>query len=278
MKLLGIVNEKDFLFYKKSSLAGYIFPLKDWAVDYVSYFTLEEIKKKKKEFPNKLFFVIINRMIFNQDLAKLEEIIQDLAKIKIDGLFYYDNAILEIINHRKINIPLYFNKTHMVTNANTLNFYHDYGVKGAYLSNEITLEEIKQIRKHTKIELAVMLMGFPTVAMSHRKLITNDGKANQKKIENPIKMIEPISKQEYLVSEEKHGTSFHYGKRMNASICYKELKEIGIDYGILVQDDLDSTKYLQLVDAFLKNQTREIDAFIGRNRCFLYRKTIYRVK
>ena len=142
-------------------------------MDYEMKFTLEEIESLRNI--NKKCFIVINRMFFESDLDNLDKILSKIAAMNVDGVLYYDDSILELKIENDYNINLYINKNYMMTNSSTINFYHKYGVKGVVLSNEITLDEIKMIRKNTKLEIMQLLIGYPVVATSRRSLNTNSG-------------------------------------------------------------------------------------------------------
>lgn len=266
MQVLVLANNKDKDFYQNSMAYGYIFPLKDYSMDYEVKFTLEEIESLRNDL--KKCFIVINRMFFESDLDNLDKILTRIATMNIDGVLYYDDAILELKIENNYNINLYISKNYMMTNSDTINFYHRYGVKGVVLSNEITLDEIKMIRENTKLEIMQLLIGYPVVATSRRSLNTNSGNLER------LEVIEPKSRQHYKLIEDKFGTSFISLKRFNG--C-KYLEGIDMDYGIVYQDDLDNDSVNKLVEDIKTNNIKEIDELVGRNRGFLNRKTIYKV-
>lgn len=277
MKILGVIRDNNYLEYLKYGLDGIIFPLENFSVDYFKYYSISDIENYKKN-TNKLVFVVINKMIFNSDLDNLLEILKKLETLKVDGVFFYDLAILNLVKENKLSLNLIFNQTHMVTNSDTINLYYDLGVKGSYLSNEITKDEILNIRHNTKSDLFVLLLGNPVIAMSRRNLLTSYF-ANKNKSKSAIITIkEPKSGQEFLVKEDNNGTTFFYNKRLNLSNIYKELVDCGLNYGIVEQGNYSYNEYKDLIAAFVNFNKDKIDELAGHNRGFLYRETIYKVK
>lgn len=277
MKLLGIIRDDNCLEYLDSGLEGIIFPLKYYAVDYFKYFTLDDIKDYKTK-TNKLCYVVINKMIFNSELDDLVNVLKELEKIKVDGVFFYDLAVVNLVRKNNLSLNLIFNQTHMVMNSDSINLYYDMGVKGAYLSNEITKDEIFTIRKNTKGDLFVLLIGNPSVAMSRRKLLTSYFANKETNLKNELVIKEPSSGQEFLVKEDNNGTTFFYNKRINLSNVYLELVSNNINYGIIMQGDYSSLDYKKLITSFVNFDKKTINLLAGHNRGFLYRKTIYKVK
>ena len=277
MKILGVIRDNNYLEYLKYGLDGIIFPLENFSVDYFKYYSISDIENYKKN-TDKLVFVVINKMIFNSDLDNLLEILKKLETLKVYGVFFYDLAILNLVKENKLSLNLIFNQTHMVTNSDTINLYYDLGVKGSYLSNEITKDEILNIRHNTKSDLFVLLLGNPVIAMSRRNLLTSYF-ANKNKSKSAIITIkEPKSGQEFLVKEDNNGTTFFYNKRLNFSNIYKELVDCGLNYGIVEQGNYSYNEYKDLIAAFVNFNKDKIDELAGHNRGFLYRETIYKVK
>ena len=270
MDLLVVAKEKDKNFYQDLDVAGFIFPLDGFSVDYKYKFTLDEIEKLHSK--DKKCFVVINRMFFENDLDELAEMLSKIDKMNIDGILYYDDSLLELKIENNYKTNLYLNKNYMVTNSDTLNFYHHKGVMGAILSNEITYDEINNIRNNTTLELMQLLIGYPVVATSRRSLNTNSGNAKN------LEVVEPKSSQHYFLLEDEFGTSFISLKRFNGCKYLNDFQKIGINYGIVYQDDLERKELINLVVLLNQGKTKEIDELLGRNRGFLNRKTIYQVK
>ena len=277
MKLLGIINDNNYKDYIEKGLDGFIFPLKDFSVDYKRYYTLNELKNY---FDNndKLGYVVINKMIFNQELTNLKEILKELEKIKVSGILFYDLAIYNLIKEMKLKIPLILNTTHMVTSTETINTYYNLGVKKAYLTNEITKEEIIRIRENTKSELFILLLGYPIVAIRKRHLLTNFYKNINQTKKKEVLIEEPKTKQKFLVRENNFGTSFFYYKILNLSNFYEKLNKYKDICGILDLSSFESNKALKIVLNYTNFNKEKLDLLLGRNRGFLNRKTIYKVK
>ncbi len=276
MKLLGVVTS-NYQKYLDTPLDGFVFHLENYAVDYFKYFTIEDIKEYKSK-TTKECFVVINKMIFNKDIPNLITILKTLADLNVTGVFFYDMAILNIVKEHNINLNLIFNETHLVTNSDTINLYYNLGVKGAYLSNEITLDDILTIRKKTKSELFVMLLGNPVAAMSKRHLLTSYFLHNSKPKKDTITIKEPVTKGEFLVKETDLGTTFFYNKILNLSNVYLKLQNSGINYGIINEGNFTTDEYISLINNFKDFNKSAIDKIAGHNRGFLYRETIYKVK
>ena len=265
----------NILEYKEAD--GFVLPLLNFSVDYNNYYTIDDIKKIHKE-TNKKIFVIINKIIENDEIDNLKNTIIKLDKLKICGIFFYDLSIIELKKELNLKIDLVWNNTHMVTNYYTCNYYYDKGCEYSYLSNEITMNEIIELKKNTKSSLIFMLLGYPVVSFSKRKLLTNG------EFDKEIIIKEPKSGQEYRVIESEYGTTFKYNKIRNNFSCLKELIDNNIDYVYLIEDDINHNDFLQALKFTKQYIKKQDDEYIKRMRNifgsdtgFLYRKTIYKV-
>ena len=256
---------------------GFVLPLKGFSVDYSNYYNIQQIKEIIKKTEKKIF-VVINKMIENDEIEDLKNILIELNSLKIEGIFFYDLSLLELKKELELNIDLVWNNTHMVTNYYTCNYYYDKGCKYSYLSNEITIDEIIDLKKNTKSLLIFMLLGYPVVSFSKRKLITNSG------LENNLKIKEPISKQEYKVIENEFGTTFKYNKVRNNASCLKELIDNKINYVYLIEDDIDHERFIEglkltceYIDEPNELYVKKMGDLFGSDTGFLHRRTIYKV-
>lgn len=258
---------------------GFVLPLKDFSVDYRNYYTLDEIKDIINSTDKKIF-VVINKMMENDDIEKLRNILLQIDLLSISGVFFYDLSILELSKELGIKTNLVWNNTHMVTNYYTCNYYYNEGVKYAYLSNEITLDDVLEIKNKSEIIPIFMLLGYPIVSFSKRKLVSNSNYKDE------IVINEEKSKQKYFVFEDNNGTTFKYSKVRNNSICLKRLIDEDFPYVYLVEDDIDHEKFINGLELTSKLINSEIDEkkyitnmkeLFGGDTGFLYRKTIYKV-
>ncbi len=285
MKLLVGLNKKDILDYLDYT-NSFIIGLKDFSINYQEY-TIEEIKKIKKDYPNIELFVSLNKNIFNSDLKLLEEILEELNNIDIKGVLFYDLSILSIVKRKKLNIPLVWAAEHMTTNYNTCNYYYDKGVEYVYLSSEITAEEIKEIKEKSIIKLISYFFGYPDVSFSKRKLLTNYFLYNNLNKEKDWYTISSDEENKYLIKESKLGTRILYGKVLNGIKPFNELKDI-VDYAILNEELMDHDIFMKSLVVFKELNDNKITSDEANKKIielvnsddtvFYYKKTIYKVK
>jgi collagenase-like PrtC family protease len=108
-------------------------------------------------------FVVLNTILYDNELATCEKLIHELYHIGVDALIIQDMAIMEM------NIPPIV--IHASTQANNrdpkhVKFLSDAGMKRAVLARELNLDQIKDIANETDIELEFFVSGALCVAFS----------------------------------------------------------------------------------------------------------------
>lgn len=270
--------------YKDLNVDGIILALKDLSIQSIKYYTLDEIKVIKENYPNLEIFIKINKNIFNKDIELLKESLIELDKLNINGIFFYDLALIQLKKELNLTIDLVWDQTHMVNNYKTCDYYCDLGVKYALLSKEITLEEIKTIINKSKITSMVEVVSVPTIAFSKRKLLTNYYKSINKEYKDNIEVMEKVSNNKYIVIEDKNGTSFYDSNITNGTSLIKDLYQMNCEY--IIMREYKIPKFNELVNDTKNyidnkcNDSKYIDKYkiLGDNTNFFYKKTIYKVK
>lgn len=265
---------------------GLILSLKDYSVQSINYYNIEEIKKIKDDNPNIEIFININKNLMNEDIEPLKELLKEIDNIEVNGIFFYDSAILQL--HRELNLKtdLVWSSTHMVNNYKTCDYYYDKGCKYALLGKEITLDEIKEIITDSKITSIVEVIGLPSVAFSKRKLITNFYSDLGKDSKDSITVEEKITKEKYIVNEDSNGTSFFLDRLVNGTPIIKSLYDIGCKYIIIREYGINNELFEELVKDtkdYIKNKCNNDDYIekykkLGDFTNFFFKKTIYKVK
>ena len=281
MKLLIEVSGKNNLYL--SDVDGLILALDNYSVESIVSFSIDEIKDIKNK-SNKEIFVKINKNLMNEDIEKVKSILIELDKIGINGVFFYDLAVLELKRELNLSLELVWNQTHMVNNYKTCDYYYSKGVKYALLGKEITLDEIIEIINKSKITSMVEVVSKPSVAFSKRKLITNYYKDLGKSSNNELIVTEKVTDSNYHLVEDNNGTSFYLDIITNGTSVIKELfenkcqyiimREFGIDcFSELITDTKNYISNGCIDDNYVNKYKK-----LGDSTNFFFKKTIYKVK
>lgn len=274
-KLLGMVNTlkiEDTLDY----LDGYIFGFRGFAINCLCSFSLEELiepiqklKKQKKE-----IYLLMNKNMHKKDIKNLKSILKEIDKLKINGIFYADNAFLTLKDELNLQTKLVWYQEHLGTSYTSINTYYEYGIKSSVISNDITIHEVKEIMEQTNSELYYMIFGYLPMFVSERHQIQNyekhfklNGETNYNYFIN--------ENVKYPIIDNELGTFAFSSLPVFAYQEYLEIKD-KMPYVILSDLLIEKEKFLQILKK-IKNETdEEIDMKTSPN--FLYQDTIYKIK
>ncbi len=283
MKILTIPSNKS----QKIVTDGVILGIQDLSVNIPFYILIEDLKnymKLKEE--GKQIFIMLNKNMHNKDLEKLKKIMLELEQYSIDGVFYYDVSVVSLKKELQVSYPLIWSQEHLTTNASTCNFWASHGVKGAYLSSEITLDEIKEIRKSTNVSLFVNIFGYLPMFDSKRHLVKNYLECFGLKENGNLYYLEKEGNK-YPIVDDHNGTTVYSAHILNAIKEVLELKQIGIEYAVLNSFLIEENTFNQVTN-LLQNLTEEnkeetektVNELCKQNvdKGFLYTETVYKIK
>ncbi len=262
---------------------GLILALKDYSVESVCYYTIDEIKDIKNNYSGEIF-VKVNRNFFNEDIDGLKEVLTELNNIGINGVFFYDLAVLQIKKELNLNIDLIWNQTHMVNNYRTCDYYNSKGVKYALLGKEITLEEIVETINKSKITCMVEVVSRPSVGFSKRKLVSNYYSDLGEDGDKELFVKEKVTGDFYRVIEDSYGTCFYLDKVTNGTGIIKELFDNKCKYIIFREFGIDNfNELVSDTEKYINNKCSDDNYVLkykelGDSTNFFFKKTIYKVK
>lgn len=283
MKILIMPNSYNQAEANLQNIDGIIIGIKDLSVNMPKTFEFNEIEKMYNlMYSNgKETFVALNKNMFESDLDLLKETMIKLDDLKINGILYYDIAVVNIKKENKLIRPLVWSQEHLATNYETANFWYDFGAKYTYLSSEITLEEINEIEKKAKSKIMVNAFGYLPMFASRRHLVKNY--LETFKIEDDSK-INYIYKEEktYPIVDDKHGTVAY------SHVCFNAMSEVlkmNTDYIVLNSFNIKDSIFKNVVFMFnivaednVSELNEKIEEMIETNKGFLNKETIYKVK
>ncbi len=247
-------------------------------------FSVDEIRKITKDYPDIDVFVKMDKNLFNDEINDVRHVLQELEQMSIRGVFFYDLAILELKQELSLSLDLVWSQTHMVTNYRTCDYYYQQGVHYALLSKEITLDEILAIVKKSSILSIVEVVSLPSVGYSRRKLLSNYYKDLEEDSHSTLSILEKITDKKYLVKEEDEGTGIFLDEVLNGTSVIKPLYEAGVSYILFREEGISS--FMELIND-TKNyidggcvDTDYVSKYkkLGDSTGFFFKKTIYRVK
>ncbi len=286
-KIMTVPKNKDMIKKLIKTSDAFLIGIKDLSINFPNYFTLDEIYDIAKflEQHNKELFISLNKNYKNKDIKKIEEVMCKINKLKVEGVFYYDVAILNIWKRHRFKYNLVWAQEHFVTNYTTANYYNSIGVKYGLLSSEITYKEIQEMLKNSKMKFILPLFGYTPMFASHRHLVDNylnhfnvDKKTNNYFMKN--------KENKFQIIDDNNGTVIYSSNIINGLPEYLKLKKEGLQYVLLNSFSIDDKKYINIVNYFnnvnysnVKNYEEKInEMYKNIDKGFLYKETIYKVK
>lgn len=138
-------------------------------------FSIPEIKKaiELAHSQKKKIYITFNIFAHNKHLESLARDMRAIGKFSPDAFIISDPGIISIAKKTASQIPV-----HLSTQANTINseavrFWQKLGIKRIVLGREVTLTEIKEIKKAVpKMELEIFVHGAMCISYSGRCLMS----------------------------------------------------------------------------------------------------------
>ncbi len=138
-----------------------------------SNFTIEDVREAV-EFANQYgakIYVTTNILPHKEDLGKIEEHLKNLESVGVSGVICASQHIAKMAS--KTNLEVHISTQQSVANSRAVNFFKTYGATRVVLARELTVPEIKLIRKNTDLELEVFIHGGMCSSYSGRCTLSN---------------------------------------------------------------------------------------------------------
>jgi len=133
---------------------------------------LEKAVKQARSLGKKIYFTL-NIYAHERHLPKIKKHLKFIAKIKPDAVIVSDPGILNMIKKLAPKIKIHLSTQANTTNSEALKFWQKQGVKRIILAREVTLDEIKKIKKACpKVELEYFVHGAMCMSLSGRCLLS----------------------------------------------------------------------------------------------------------
>ena len=104
-------------------------------------------------------FVAINTLFQQQDVNKVFNTLQQLNSVSIDGLIVQDLSLIKIVKKYFPNLNLHASTQLCIHNSYGVKQAERLGFKRVVLSRELSIKQIKQIKKQSNIELEIFCHG-----------------------------------------------------------------------------------------------------------------------
>ena len=138
-------------------------------------FTLDDLKKAVSfaHFLKKKLYVTVNIIFHEKELVGLEEYLKTLDEIGVDAVIASDILVMKKIKELKLKLELHVSTQASILNADAALFYQKLGATRVVLAREASLEDIKEIKEKTGLELECFIHGAMCTSFSGRCVLSN---------------------------------------------------------------------------------------------------------
>ena len=268
-KLIVTVNSFEQLYeLLDKDIYGVMLYIEKLSVNSSFYINLDELEKI--DFKNKKIYLVMNKIMHNGDLELVRNSLSKLRDINVKILFY-DIGVYNIAKEFEMVDKLVIYQDHLNASIQSNRFYYDLGIRGSYISSDITGEELLEIKNDNKMEIYFTAYGYLPIFYSRRYLIKNYLKFIEKEECASKYSIVSDMGGEYPIVEEEYGTTIYSEKPVNLINYLDELEKI--DYLVMNSNGVDDDEFNKMVDSFI-NKDKLDDCYLG----FYNTKTIFRIK
>lgn len=247
-------------------LAGKQFGLRAYAGNFSKEEMAEGIKFAHEK--GAKVYITTNIIPHNDDLVTFPDYLEELQLLGADAILAADPGVISIA--RKVAPEL---EVHLSTQANTTNwvsadFWAKMGVSRVVLARELSLTEIKEIRKQTGLEIEVFVHGAMCISYSGRCLLSSfmTGRhANLGQCAQPCRwkyaLVEEKRPGQYFPIEEDERGSYIFNSHDLCMIEHiPELINSGVD-SLKIEGRMKSVHYVATI---VRAYRRAIDAYLAK--------------
>lgn len=291
MKLLTTIYNLEHLHDLSQAADGFILGNEQFAVRLTKSFSIHEIHDAANIIHSlgKELFIVMNQMMTDEQLIEAKSIIESLPNDLIKGYIIADLGLIDVFKSLNLNHKVVYNPETLLTNYIDFNYLQDDYILGAFVSKEITLEDIKIIGSKKAYNLFMFGHGHQSMFYSKRPILDayTDylGKDRVYYKEQGLALEEEKRKSEsFPILEDKGGTHVFRGVVFNSMNDIKALSSV-VDYLIIDTLFKDDQYAKELLPLYKHEQTdvasiQKIQEVYREtwNDGFLHKKTIYKGK
>ncbi len=148
-------------------------------------------------------YVALNTILLDKELEEAIEIAKELYVLGADSYIVQDVGLLERLSKIMPDMPLHISTQATIYSAEGIKVFEKYNIKRVVLARETTLEEIKYIKRDSKIPIEVFVHGALCVSYSGQCLMSSFIGARSG---NRGKCAQPCRMKYDILEKEKNGS------------------------------------------------------------------------
>ena len=110
-------------------------------------------------------YITVNTLVYNDEIDKAILLIKNIYNMGADAIIVQDLGIIDIVRNN-LNIPMHASTQMSCNNTYSVKLLEKLGIERVVLARETSIENIKEIRKNTSIELETFIHGALCVSFS----------------------------------------------------------------------------------------------------------------
>lgn len=155
---------------------------------------------------NKKLYVLVNKIMMDQDLESLEKYLLFLKEIEIDGIFFSDFAVFMLAKKYHFDNKLIFYHDTILRSAQDVISYHYIGIPRLVFSKDAHLEDILALNEKDKNMAGLFVQGYFPIYYSKRRVIKHHLKRYHLSLNNKNMFLKEKTRSEfYPILENQNG-------------------------------------------------------------------------
>jgi len=137
-------------------------------------FTLKDLKEIREFTAQKgvRAYLTLNSMVYEEDLPYVEEVLDAVKETGIDAVIAWDLAV--VLKSLERGIETHMSVMSGIANSVSANFYKNLGVKRIVPAKELNLQQLKELKEKTGLEIEIFVHGAMCMAISGRCFLSHD--------------------------------------------------------------------------------------------------------
>ncbi|GAB6281309.1 MAG: U32 family peptidase [Ignavibacterium sp.] len=117
-------------------------------------------------------YLTLNSIVYDDEINELDIIISKAKELGINGIICWDFSVIE--KCKEYGVPFCISTQASISNFKAAKFYEQLGAKRVVLARECSLEQIKNIKEKTNLEVEVFVHGAMCISISGRCFLSHE--------------------------------------------------------------------------------------------------------
>ncbi len=213
-------------------------------------------------------YVTVNTLIYESEIYTVIDYVRFLYESGVDAVIVQDLGLISYLKKAYPNLEIHASTQVHTTNADTLKFLSELGVKRVVLAREVSLEEIRSL--NTDMELEVFVHGALCISYSGQCLFSSrilNRSGNRGECAQMCRLPYKLYEEDECL--ETNGNYLISPKELNTSRYFKEIMESNI-LSLKIEGRMKSPEYVgcvtkfyrALIDEYYKTGECHVDSYL----------------